>query len=255
MGVRDEKNILYGNWQVQSPDGSILFLALQERADWYLKRGLAEVVGENTIRLNFEPKGKRDPNDLYSISVKSNRCVVCNIDDISVLTKHHIIPSEYRKFFPIEVKSRSCHDIVPICRDHHDEYETEATKFKQKIAEDYGVEFTQNLVDSNVSSALRLAKVLLNKPANIPADRLEQIRTDFKQYSGIHNITDDSVLKYVSNQKNYRLKTHGQLVVEKVIANDTLYDFVVMWRRHFVDTMKPQFLPKYWNINRELIIK
>lgn len=120
MSERAEKNLLYGNWEVQAPDGTILFLALQERADWYLERGLAVAVGDNKIRLNFEPKGKRDPNDLYSISAKSNNCVVCNDSDIIILTKHH------------------------------NEYEAEADKFKQKIAEDYGVEFTRNKLDDNV---------------------------------------------------------------------------------------------------------
>jgi hypothetical protein len=255
MSERAEKNLLYGNWEVQAPDGTILFLALQERADWYLSRGLADVVGDNKIRLNFEPKGKRDPNDLYSICAKSNNCVVCNDSDITVLTKHHIVPSEYRKFFPVEIKSRSCHDIVPICRKHHDDYEAEADKFKQKIAEDYDVEFNHKKFDDDVVTALRLAKVLLIHPCTVPVNRLEQIRTDFVKYSGIVNITDETVSEFILEHKNHKSKTHGEQVVEKVIKEGKLYEFVVMWRKHFVDTMNPQYLPKYWDITRKLIIK
>lgn len=38
------------------------------------------------------------------------------------------------------------------------------------------------------------------------------------------------------------------------IAHDEkkLFEFVKMWRKHFVETMKPNFLPDLWVVDMEL---
>lgn len=45
--VKDRK--IYGNWQVQSPDGILMFRCESKKANWYLSRDLAESVSENII--------------------------------------------------------------------------------------------------------------------------------------------------------------------------------------------------------------
>ena len=41
----------------------------------------------------------------------------------------------------------------------------------------------------------------------------------------------------------------GQKVVEYMMEHGGLVHFETMWRRHFVDTMKPQFLPMLWSVD------
>lgn len=41
---------------------------------------------------------------------------------------------------------------------------------------------------------------------------------------------------------------HGKLVVRNVKQNTGLYEFQKRWRKHFVETMKPSYLPKNWSI-------
>jgi hypothetical protein len=250
---KDRKDrVLYGNWEVQAPDGEILFHDGKKRVNWYLSRGLATIVGDKTIRLNFEPAGRRDQNDHYSLTPKPNNCVVCNTIDLSVLTKHHIIPSEYRKFYPLEIKSRSSHDICPICREHHNQYEIEANELKQKIAEEYGYDLNRHLVKNDFHQAIKLSKILLNDMSHIPEDRINQIRTEFTKYSGITLLTDETILEFCKRNKDVKVRTHGDMVIEEVIKQDKLFEFTVMWRQHFLDIMNPQYMPQYWNINRLL---
>ena len=43
---------------------------------------------------------------------------------------------------------------------------------------------------------------------------------------------------------------HGQLVLEKV---KDLKEFIMNWRKFFVDSFNPQFLPKEWSIEHEIV--
>jgi hypothetical protein len=47
-------------------------------------------------------------------------------------------------------------------------------------------------------------------------------------------------------------------VVTRVVAEgglDALDLFAQQWRMHFVDTMRPRFLPRGWNVMRPLALK
>jgi len=131
------KNIIYGNCKVFSPQDELMFLCLEKKAKWYLDRGLAIIVKEDPleIKLTFQPNGKGHTfNSAYYLAKKENKCVVCGETDIKELTKHHVVPSEYVKHFPLEVKSRSSHDIVAICQKCHYDYENNhAQKLKMML--------------------------------------------------------------------------------------------------------------------------
>ena len=84
---------LYGNCKVYSPDNQLMFRCLEKKIKWYLDRGLAELIEESplSIRLKFEPKGKGERIDKLKVE-RNNICVVCGVTDLSILTKHHIVP-------------------------------------------------------------------------------------------------------------------------------------------------------------------
>jgi len=72
------------------------------------------------------------------------------------------------------------------------------------------------------------------------------------------NEIDNEVLRFcenihtlrVSNQD--RLNPHGKEVIEKVMAEDGVGDFIKMWRKHFIDEMQPKFLPAGWKIDHQI---
>ena len=43
--------------------------------------------------------------------------------------------------------------------------------------------------------------------------------------------------------------SHGEMVMNRVMADGHLVDFQRRWRRHFLDTMQPQFMPPFWDVN------
>jgi hypothetical protein len=80
------------------------------QVEWYLSRGLAERVGDDppTIRLLFEPAGRRLPGDEYSVTDKENRCVRCGADQDYV--RHHVVP-QVRADFNHRYNVKTCAEV------------------------------------------------------------------------------------------------------------------------------------------------
>jgi len=54
------------------------------------------------------------------------------------LTRHHVIPREYRQWFPAHMKRHNSHDIVLMCLPCHNKYElTAAAQFKRELEKLY----------------------------------------------------------------------------------------------------------------------
>lgn len=244
------KNNLYGTWRVLAPDGELLFLALEKRVNWYLSRNLAEKINDNTIRLTFEPKSRSNSKDNYIITEKLNKCVVCGDETLLKLTKHHIVPAEYRKLFPEILKSRNCHDIVVICRDCHDVYEkTHAKQLRILLEERYN---SPLLIVDDIQRSLGVAKILLSYGKFMPKERHDYLINKFSLTSKINKPTIEQITDYISKYTDYKPILHSEIVMKQVFDNNELFEFIKMWRQNFIDTMKPKFMPKYWSIKREL---
>lgn len=49
--------------------------------------------------------------------------------------------------------------------------------------------------------------------------------------------------------KNNELESHGEKVVKYFQNINKLDELEIKWRRHFLESMKPQHLPKLWSVN------
>ena len=96
--TRPLKTNLYGNFHVLSPEGDIMFHCNEDKINWYLTRNLADKISPTAIQLRFKPNGPGHMGDHYYMSQKENKCVVCGTE--SQLTRHHVIPYCYRRYFP-----------------------------------------------------------------------------------------------------------------------------------------------------------
>ena len=70
----------YESCKVIGPDGNFMFSCNRKRVNWYLSRGLAELVTVQpapTIRLLFQPKGPGNLGNKYYETEHQNLCVVC----------------------------------------------------------------------------------------------------------------------------------------------------------------------------------
>jgi hypothetical protein len=249
-----KNNIIYGNCQVLDPNGELLFLCLPKKIKWYLSRNLAVLISENptTIKLKFKPKGKTNKNDLYSLSEKKNICVVCGTD--LDLTKHHIIPYCYRKHFPDKYKNHNSHDIVPICWTHHIEYEKKYARIIKTIfAKEYNAPFDNRLGnDYDLILMIKFSKLLIDKTKKLPYKKVKELIRFIRNYHGPYGKLYHIILLYSSvTLKKSKIESHGEIVVNKIIKENKLQGFIEMWRRNFVESMKPRYMPKYWKIKRK----
>ena len=85
--TKDKK--IYGNCQVLSPEGILMFRCDQKKANWYLNRDLADPINNDplVIKLKFEPKGLGNHAKPFGLTEMVNKCVNCGSEEF--LTKHH----------------------------------------------------------------------------------------------------------------------------------------------------------------------
>lgn len=242
--------LIYGNCQVFSPDGELMFRCLEKRAKWYLKRNLATIVSEDplNIQLNFTPKGNGDKEALLKVE-RENICVVCGAKDLTKLTRHHLIPYEYRKFFPDERKNHNSVFIVPICSACHTKYEQE---FAAVLKQDYAVRYNAPL--HSVRKTLRKVSSLVNCLINnekIPAEKLAVIRLQafglLEKTNLIKNPTDlnnkeslVNIFDYIKLEAESEVCKHGRIVMNQI---KDLANLESEWVANFLETMKPAFMP------------
>ena len=248
-------NNIYTNGIMLAPNGDIMCRCGKDRIKWYLKKGLAQLESYDppTIRLNFEPEAYGKINDPYYLQEIKNQCVICGA--VQDLSKHHVIPYCFRKFFPKEVKENSSHDILLLCRDHHNKYEKEADQLKKELARKYKCDFSGTLkIDLNLKKTKDAAIALLKKNNKMPASTIRKFKQRIKKHYKRQKFSAkdlESAAKIKYRVKNEDHLAYGEHVIRSI---GSLNDFMIMWRKHFVELMSPKFLPEYWDINKKITI-
>jgi hypothetical protein len=243
----------YGNCKVFDKDNNLLFRCSPKRVNWYLKRDLAEVINEDPIHIKLQFETKNKVSNAFLLSDRENKCVVCGSEED--LSKHHIVPRCYRIWFPVENKSHNSHDVLPLCLDCHTQYEYIAIEFKKQLADEFDAPI-HGRIDENqlvLNKAYGYARNLIEHDFTIPAQRKDHMIDFIKSIFKLSDV-DDAILQELAEKKEGKSqsqenKTHGQIVVESV---GDVYAFEEMWREHFVNEMKPKFLPKGWSINYKI---
>ena len=232
----DYNNKPYGNYEMKSIDGEFLAYTDLKRMNWYLSRELANKIDDTTYQLNFVTQGQGNSERIsfYKVAL-SNHCVVCGTDD--ELTRHHVVPSQYRKLLDVKYKGRNSYDIVSICNTCHQEYEREADKLKKSMSIKFGLE-NYTKINSRINRYHTTLKYYSN---NIPEDRKETL---------IHFLTTslDDTIENILKIDRYEFEPETELFMKNITDIES---FIIMWRKHFLETAKPQFIAKEWVDNVE----
>ncbi len=252
------KNKIYGNCQIYSKAGNLITLCLEDRANWYLDRGLAVKKTESplSIQLLFEVKSEGNVGDKYYLSAKKNICVKCGTENLDALTKHHIVPQMYRKFLPEHIKSRNSFDVCPMCFDDHEKYERYADELKKQLAEKYNAPLAgiciENENQSKQTKAKRCATALLLHKDKMPLEKREQMLSLLKECLGKVEITDEDIKQAIEILPHSKkaIKSHGEIVMSQITDYQA---FVEMWREHFLKHVQPEFMPEHWDSKRSII--
>lgn len=221
---------LYSNYQLLSQDGTVLAYIASKRRDWYLKKGLAEAVSDTAIRLLFKHKSAGAQPKIYAES-REAICVVCGT--VSDLTKHHVVPYSFKRYFPLIYKAHTSFDVVVLCEKCHNAYEKVANELKKDLFDQY-----------NVASKLRPKEVGVASTLIKHGDRLPPIireRLEKQLPEGVAE-SKTALIEYIQNFSYDKGNPHEEVV--KSLAS--IEDFIILWRKHFVEVMQPQFLSQSW---------
>lgn len=251
--LQKRKNEIYGNWLVLSIQGNEMFRCVSKKARWYLDRDLATLVSTdpNVIQLTFEAKGEGWMNDPYYLGQKENRCVVCGTTDQEVLTRHHIVPYIYRREMPLELKGNSSFDIVPICIEDHVRYEESAENLKRELCLKHGVPPYGKVtpLQKKMRTLGGLAYALKHRGSLIPPEKTQQMWDRLVSELGTEDLNEMLHLTKKGQRKGSREseKLHAQQLMEKI---NNMQEFFEIWRLHFLENARPQFMPEGWDPHR-----
>lgn len=241
------QGVLFDNCLILTPNGEPTGRCEKSRVDWYLERGLAEKVADNpiTIKLKFTPKGNRGMKDPWTLAAKPNHCVVCGVTEN--LNRHHVVPWSFLRHMPDSHKKHNSHDVLPTCVECHTRYEEESQKKRQYFSELYNIplsgEQARVLYGTYISG---LARTLVEHSEKIPPTRLIELKT--KLLDGLGYEPSQEELMQLAKNKARGGIGFGKLVIDKVQNFD---EFAIFWRQHFLDTMKPAYMPDYWRVDRK----
>lgn len=254
-----QKDKIYDNIEFYSPDGVLMFLGHRKKAEWYLKRDLIKEIGENKYQFLFTPKalghfGEHEWQKVkqgISCMPKETICVVSGKN--KDLTKHHIVPAAYIKYFLLNDYSNNrmqIHDVVLLHHSVHEEYENKALFLKEKLCKKYDITpFNDSCrMQSKNYSIIKQGRYLTD-PEKVASNKyhLKQLM----DFCARNNIDSDEIPQLIK-QKEEEINSHYKELSEKLVSLEMIQDFCEIWRKHFVDTMKPKHLPQNWSIKTKI---
>lgn len=251
MPINASQTAIYESYSMIHPDGTLMCHCDEKKAKWYVKKNLAKWIDEKQFKLIFEPHGYGKSDNPYYTQKIPNQCVVCGEEE--ELNKHHVVPYVFRSRLPVEYKASNHHDILATCIDCHEKYELHANILKKQLADELGIsvnnEASKELVENR---KIKSAQKLLDKITHglLVNDNGEKI------------IIPEQKLKALQEKAKKPLLWDGETsgavwadkIIEKVLEEDKLFDFVKKWREHFLLHTNPQYLPLHWSVEHPLEI-
>lgn len=253
---------MYYNCQLLAPDDSLLCTCDPKKAKWYIEKGLGVEVQHKplVVRLNFEPAGRPRTgceDERFYIEERHNLCVVCGQEHSYI--RKNVVPLEYRRCFPSLLKDHQSHDVVLLCISCHKVSNAHDMLLKDTLAREcnapLGREGGQKVkVDRTRKSLKNAASALLKSRSTIPETRVRELEDVVKAYFTVESINQE-LLEEAANidARNWteHYRGHGQRVCE-AYRRKGLVQLQQRWRRHFIDTMRPKYLPRFWSVTHNL---
>uniref|UniRef100_A0A8C2ISG6 Exonuclease 3'-5' domain-containing protein 2 n=1 Tax=Cyprinus carpio TaxID=7962 RepID=A0A8C2ISG6_CYPCA len=261
IGYSARKSPLYDNCFLHAPDGQPLCTCDKKKAKWYLEKGIGELLSEDpfVVRLLFEPSGRPDSQKDYYLTAKENVCVVCGKTDSYI--RKNIVPHEYRRHFPPEMKDHNSHDILLLCTSCHAASNVHDGVLKQRLAEEHSApqgceEGIRLLEDADRRRVRSAARALLSASDGMPQTRKEELLTVIQSFfcNGQQEVTQDMLQRAAALETrifNESYVPHGLKVVQVYAERGLrgLMDLERCWRQHFLTSMQPRHLPPLWSVS------
>ncbi|XP_065576288.1 exonuclease 3'-5' domain-containing protein 2-like [Artemia franciscana] len=240
-----------------APDGEILRTLGRKNADWYLSRDLAKQVKEDpfTIQLKSEPKWRPvGVCDKYYQTPKIIRCVVCGQTESCV--RKNVVPKEYRKHLPNILKSHQSHDVLWLCVTCHKISNNCDQALRKRLADECraptgAIDKVKATKDPLLKKVVSAARTIKSAKDRIPFDRLAELEAIITEYYNVSLLTSEVLEEALKiGTQSLNKEPHGRKVVSCYVQKpEGLLSLEILWRKHFIDSMKPEFLPPYWSLD------
>ncbi|KAJ1103498.1 hypothetical protein NDU88_000921 [Pleurodeles waltl] len=258
VGYSARKAPLYDNCFLHAPDGEPLCTCDRKKAQWYVDKGIGELISSEPfiVKLRFEPSGRPESQVDYYLTVKENLCVVCGKRESYI--RKNIVPHEYRKHFPIQMKDHNSHDVLLLCTACHAVSNYYDNILKQRLAKEFnapigceeGVRLFEDVARRQVRSG---ARALLHAEG-LPEQRKEELLAGIKEFYKTEDVTTEMLQEAATLETricNESYVPHGLKVVQCCAkgALPGLMELETRWRQHFLDSMQPKHLPQQWSVD------
>lgn len=251
MPINVSQKPIYESYSMLHPDGTLMCHTNSKRANWYVKRELAEWIDDKTFKLKFAPQGKGKSDSPYYTQSLENKCVVCGDNNEYALNKHHVVPYVFRSRFPEQYKQSNHHDILPTCVECHENYEGYATEYKKQLAEKVGASMNGSMsAEQKYNKKILSARNVINRLQNkeLKDESGKEVKIPEEKLRLLHDLASKEPL----HDEPVSGTIWADKIIENVIKNDDLFEFVRSWRKHFLEFAKPQFLPNHWSVDHPL---
>lgn len=248
---------LYINCQLLAPDGEMLSFCDDRKAMWYVRKGIGTLVSSDplVVQLHFEPAGRPidqgDDGEFYT-KERLNICVVCGKDDSII--KKHVVPQQYRQYFPLVAKAHLNHDILLLCTECHLNSHMIDNNLMAQLAEEFDAPMGTRLevmvqIDSSLKAVRNAAGALFRSREKLPIDKRNEFEQILKDYFKIDELDEETIRKAGKLDfkiNNSEFKPHGQKVTD-AYKKIGLVNLEQRWRENFISSMNPQYLPEGWS--------
>jgi hypothetical protein len=251
------KSNMYDNIQMMDPNGILLANISKKKAKWYVSKHLATWKTHPVcIQLSFTPRAHSGSG--FEKSVKQNVCVACG-DDGGLFMRHYIVPYAYRTLLAKKFKTHQSHDVVILCPECHLHCE-HATQLRMNSLEEKLQEHCRHasFINQDLYRVKSAALALSRWKHKLPCETIQQYQTLVRNYLNIssHDISLEQL--QLAAAVEYRIPNPDyisgpQFVIQQSLLrdqdDDEVEQFIKDWRRHFIDTVQPRFLPQGWSID------
>ncbi|XP_007891366.2 exonuclease 3'-5' domain-containing protein 2 [Callorhinchus milii] len=257
VGYSARKSPLYDNCFLHAPDGQPLCTCDRKKAQWYIDKGIGELFSEDPfiVKLKFEPSGRPESQEDYYLTAKENLCVVCGKTDSYI--RKNIVPHEYRRHFPVEMKDHNSHDVLLLCTTCHATSNCHDNLLKQTLAKEFnapiGCEEATRLLEDHDRRQVRSGARALLHADSLPQARREELQGILKAFYKTDTLSQELLQEAALLETrifNESYMPHG-LKVMQAIGSGGLRPLMLLekrWRQHFLDCMMPKYLPPMWSV-------
>eukprot|EP01084_Bolivina_argentea_P119183 211345_1 len=215
------KTHFFDNCKLLKPNGSLLFYCSVKSMQWYLRKELAQVVDDKTVKLKFEPKIKNEESLDHYKTTRINQCFVCGKK--GSLCQYDVVPKQYRSCMDMKYRNKGwrLHDYIPLCTFCHPIALKMQSILVEELCEKYSDKVPYyrikkgNTQHNLLCKAQRAAKALQKQNSNIPIKRKIELLQILCDYFGLkYNII------YCQDEKKNEIDSFDELIT---IVDDESY--------------------------------